>query len=125
MEKSTLYLLGIVLLIGIGAYFFFDNGNINGNIIQQVDAGEVQKIILSEKDYNYYPNEIKVKAGEPVSISLDSSVKGCLRSFTIKDLGIFKSLKTPQDTITFTPTKKGTYKFTCSMGMGYGTFIVE
>ena len=81
--------------------------------------------MISEKDLNYYPSEIKVKANQPVSISLDESVTGCLRSFTIKEIGISKYVKTPAETIEFTPTKKGTFKFACSMGMGYGTIIVE
>ena len=85
----------------------------------------MQKVVISEKNLNYYPNEIKVKAGQPVSISLDSSVTGCLRSFNIRDLGVSKNAKTPSDTIDFTPIKKGTFKFACSMGMGYGSIIVE
>ena len=60
-----------------------------------------------------------------MSISLDSSVTGCLRSFTIKDLGVSKYAKTPSETIDFTPTKKGTFTFACVMGMGYGKLIVE
>jgi hypothetical protein len=60
-----------------------------------------------------------------VEITLDNSVKGCLRSFNIKDLGVQKSSKNSDDKITFTPTKKGTFKFACVMGMGYGNIIVE
>ncbi|KAF0216769.1 MAG: Heavy metal transport/detoxification protein, partial [bacterium] len=90
-----------------------------------VSAGNVQKVILGMKNYNYNPNTITVKAGQPVSITLDSSVQGCLRSFAIKDLGVSKYAKTPSETIDFTPTKKGTFTFACSMGMGYGTLVVE
>ena len=90
-----------------------------------VGSGDVQKIVISEKNYNYYPQTIKAKVNQPVSISLDSSVKGCLRSFTIKEFGVAKYLATPQDTLVFTPTKTGTFTFACSMGMGYGKIIVE
>jgi len=130
IKKSTLY-IGVILLILIaGGFFFFKGGSsiVNGNVVSegsQALQGEVQKVVISEKNLNYYPNEIKVKAGQPVSISLDSSVTGCLRSFNIRDLGVSKNAKTPSDTIDFTPIKKGTFKFACSMGMGYGSIIVE
>jgi len=130
MKKSTLYLGVILLVLIVGGFFYFKGGSsvMNGNVVsegEQVLQGEVQKITLGVKNLNYYPNTIKVKAGQPVSISLDSSVTGCLRSFNIKDLGVSKYSKTPSDTIDFTPNKKGTFKFACSMGMGTGTIIVE
>ena len=126
--KNTLMIIILGALLFGGGYFVFSgSGNdqtINGSSVQ-VGSGEIQKIILSEKNYNYYPNEIKVKAGQPVSLSLDKSVAGCLRSFTIQDLGVAKHLRTPSDTLEFTPTKAGAYTFACSMGMGYGKLIVE
>ena|SRR3989338_2306133 len=130
IKKSTLYIGAILLVLVIVGFFFFRGGSsaINGNVVSegsQALQGEVQKVVISEKNLNYYPNEIKVKAGQPVSIKLDSSVKGCLRSFNIKDLGVSKYARTPSETIDFTPTKKGTFRFACSMGMGYGKIIVE
>ena len=86
---------------------------------------DVQNVVLGIKNYNYYPNTINVKVGMPVRISLDNSVVGCYRSFTIKELGIAKNLQTPNDYVEFVPEKKGTYRFACSMGMGHGTLIVE
>jgi len=125
MEKSTLIGFGILILLVIGGFVYLDSKEtVTGNSVQSL-PGSVQKVVISEKDLNYYPSEIKVKANQPVSISLDESVTGCLRSFTIKEIGISKYVKTPAETIEFTPTKKGTFKFACSMGMGYGTIIVE
>ena len=127
IKKSTLYFAGLILLVGIMAFFLFnEKGNSTNNLIngQQVN-GEAQNIVIGMKNLNYYPNTIKVKANQPVEISLDKSVTGCFRSFTIRDFGINKYLATPQDKITFTPTKPGTYKFACGMGMGTGTLIVE
>ena len=130
IKKSTLYVIGILLILVVGGFFLFRGGNssLNGNVVAQdaqVVQGEAQRVVIGEKDYNYYPNEIRVKAGKPVSITLDSSVTGCLRSFNIKDLGVSKYAKTPSESIDFIPTKKGTFPFACSMGMGYGTIIVE
>ncbi len=130
--KNTTLLIGIVLLVALVGGFIFvgsarGGNSINGNVVSDnsVSAGNVQKVILGMKNYNYNPNTITVKAGQPVSITLDSSVQGCLRSFAIKDLGVSKYAKTPSETIDFTPTKKGTFTFACSMGMGYGTLVVE
>ena len=128
MAKNLFYIISIFILIAV-AGFLLTKGVANKNTITDIQGdavqGEVQKVVLGTKDYNYYPNTIKVQSGKPVSITLDKSVTGCLRSFTIKDLGVSKYVKTPSETIDFTPTKKGTFRFACSMGMGYGTIIVE
>ena len=123
---------GIIILISFFGYFILGSsddgviaGSITGNIVAVNSNKGVQKVVLGLKDFNYYPNTIKVKAGKPVSISVDESVSGCLRDFTIRDFGIRKYLKSLGDKVVFTPTKKGTFRFACSMGMGTGTLIVE
>ena len=126
MEKSTLYLFGIILLIGIGTYFFLNNGEtMNGNIIQEVNAGEIQKIVLSQNGYNY--KDAVAEAGKPISISADNSVGGCLRSvvFTINGKKYSKYLQSSQDTLKLPALSAGTYSFTCSMGMGFGNLVVQ
>lgn len=96
-------------------------GTSTGTVI----SADAQKVILGAKNGNYYPNTITVQAGKPVLLSLDSTVKGCLRDFTMRSFGVRKYLKTPQDTVEFTPSQKGTYTFACSMGMGTGKLVVE
>ena len=127
MKNLNIFIIiGIIVIIVIAGFFiFFQSFKSSSGLVVTSSGGETQKIVLGIKDFNYYPNTITVKAGQPVSISLDSSVTGCLRTFTIPSFGISKTLKSPSDTIDFTPTEKGTYKFACSMGMGYGTIIVE
>lgn len=131
IKKTTLYFLGIFALIVIAGYFMignsasatYDSVGSNGN--SAGTGGSVQKVVIGMKNYNYYPNTIKVKVGQPVSISLDDSVYGCFRSFTIREFGLSKYLRTSQETLDFTPDRKGTFRFSCSMGMGTGTLIVE
>lgn len=127
MEKSTVYGILIFLVIIVAGFIFLKPSTaiaVNG-VDPVVVQGEVRRVLISEKNLNYYPNEIKVKANQPVQISLDDSVKGCLRSFAIRELGVSQYAKSPRETIDFTPTKKGTFTFSCSMGMGYGKLIVE
>jgi plastocyanin domain-containing protein len=127
IKKATLYILGIIILVAVAGFFIFRNGGSStGNVIgaNNQAAGDVQDVIMGLKNYNYYPNTIRVKADQPVSISLDSSAVGCSRFLTIPQLKLSKNLATPSDTLVFTP-KKGTYRFACGMGMYYGTLIVE
>lgn len=124
MKNTTIVILIVILIFGVGAFVYFNPGE---NVTSKVSSGsgEVQKITLSMKNYNYYPNTISVKAGVPVSITLDNSVGGCYRSFVIPDLGVRVNSRNPSQTIDFTPTKPGTYRFACSMGMGTGKLVVE
>jgi len=122
--RNKTFLILIVAIILVGSFIFMRPSSlITGNDIVSGN-GEMQKVILSEKNLNYYPNTFTVEAGKPVELTLDNSVKGCLRSFIIRDLGVSKYAKALADKIIFTPTKKGSFTFTCSMGMGYGTIIV-
>lgn len=123
--KSSNLIIGIVVLIAIiGGFFYFNSsGSVSGNAVS--GSGNAQKIVLSFQNGNYYPNTITVKSGQPVQISLDSSVRGCYRTFTIRQLGIVKNLASPGDYVEFTPSQPGTYRFACGMGMGTGTMIVE
>ncbi len=127
LDMKNTILLAIIGLFVLGGIFLFtkDGSAITENVVNQGVSGDVQAVTLSEKDLNYYPNTFTVESGKPVELTLDSSVKGCLRSFNIKDLGVSKYAKTPNDKIIFTPTKKGSHTFACSMGMGYGTIIVK
>ncbi len=126
MKTTILYILGILALVATGIFILNNVGDSStGNSVISDPSAESQRVIIGLKNGNYYPNTITVKSGIPVILSLDSTVSGCLRDFTIKDLGVRKYLQTSKDTLVFTPEKPGTYKFACSMGMGTGTLIVE
>ncbi len=125
IKKSTAYFTLITLLILSAAFFMLKGNSSISNISAETQNGEFQKVVIGMKNFNYYPNTVTVQSGKPVRIYLDSSVSGCLRSFTIRDFGVAKYLKTPSDYVEFTPTKKGSFRFACSMGMGTGTLVVE
>ncbi len=121
MKNTTIVALIGILVIG-GSLFLYVS-NISSRPTAIIGTGAAQKVTLSEKNSNYFPQIITVKAGQPVELTLDSSVSGCYRSFAIRDLGVAQYARTPKDTITFTVPKPGTYRFACSMGMGIGTLI--
>ena len=124
MKSTTLIIIIAIMVVIAGIFISSSSGtpSLTGKSIQGNDA---QKITIGLKNRNYYPNTIKVKANQPVEITLDSTVGGCLRGFTINALGVSKYSADQNDKITFTPTQKGTFKFACTMGMGTGTIIVE
>jgi len=123
MKKNAIYLLVVLAIVLVGAFALWPRNSNNGNV--NLSGEDAQKITLSEKNYNYYPQTITVKAGKPVELTLDSSVQGCLRSFTIKDLDVSQYAPTPNEVIRFTPNKTGTFNFACSMGMAYGKIVVQ
>lgn len=86
----------------------------------------VQEVTLSVQGANYMPNPIRVKKGIPVRLVADmNSLRGCSRSIVISEFGIRKVLSTSDNTIEFTPSKSGTFDFSCSMGMYRGKIVVE
>ena len=116
----------IVLILVVGRFIFAKGNNGNGNVVvNNEQTGEGQKIILSQKDLNY--KDAVAETGKPSVISADSSVRGCLRSvvFNVNGKKYSKYLRSPEDTLELPGLSKGTYTFSCSMGMGFGKLIVK
>lgn len=138
MKNTTLLFMIALALVAAGIFLWQEETHgplplpdrvISGGVIQEgmVSSSETgaQDLRLSIKDGNYYPQVLEVKKGRMVRLTLDSSVKGCFRSLTIKNLNIFEYSPTPSKRIEFTPDKEGTFVFACSMGMGYGKLVVS
>ncbi|OGI12672.1 hypothetical protein A3K64_03795 [Candidatus Micrarchaeota archaeon RBG_16_36_9] len=101
-----------------------NNGNSNSNLATVTNG--VQVIQLSVQGANYYPNPIRVKKDIPVQLIADiNNMPGCSKSIVIPEFGITKSVSTSDNKIEFTPSKSGTFQFSCSMGMYLGQIIVE
>ena len=92
-----------------------------------VPSGSVQEVTIKMQALDYSPDYITVKKGIPVKLNLEASPNaGCTRSIVFPDFNIRKLV--PQGgkaVVEFTPTKVGTYQFSCSMGMAGGTLIVQ
>jgi plastocyanin domain-containing protein len=123
--NKIIYIIGVIALLLLFGAMMIVPSNESKSVSNVESKNGIQEVRLSLKNYNYYPNEVKVQSGIPVRIYLDSKVIGCLRDFTIRDFGIHKYLKTPEDYVEFTPSEPGRYTFACSMGMGTGVLVVE
>ncbi len=91
-----------------------------------VDDG-VQKVTIEITNSGYTPKYFRVKAGMPVELTLatEGGVYSCATSFTFKAFDIYEVLKPVDSKVhRFTPTKKGIFTFSCSMGMYSGTMEV-
>lgn len=99
-------------------------GNVGSNTI--VNAGDTLVVNLGVANYNYDPETIIAEAGKPVRIvgNMDQ-LQGCLRAFVIPKLGISKVFEIGNNILEFTPKEKGTFGFSCTMGMGTGSLIVK
>lgn len=88
------------------------------NVSISTVSGEKQQVTTSLKGGRYAP--IAVQEGIPVkwTINVDSNdLNGCNREIIIPEYNIKKELKTGENLIEFTPTKTGTFGYSCWMGM--------
>jgi len=90
-------------------------------------AGGVQDVTITVRNNGYTASATTIKRGTPVRLTLTTdNTQGCIRAFTIPDLGISKVLPvTGSETVEFTPAKAGRLAYSCSMGMYTGSFYVE
>jgi len=87
---------------------------------QTPTAAEPRKITITAKKYEFSPNRIELKAGEPVEITFESldAEHGFACSDLTKEKITYK--KDSPGKITFTPEKPGTYEFKCAKWCGFG-----
>ena len=129
---KLLGIIGIILMatfLLVAARNILSNGKADAAIVSDIPAvynGEEQVVDLTVKDYNYFPQIINLKYNVPAKIIVDTDkVKGCLQSIVIPDFKIRKFVTSKDNVISFTPDKKGTFSFSCSMGMGFGKVVVS
>lgn len=126
MKKTTkimfFALIGVFILVAL--YIFLgpkNNPTSSGPI-----TGNEQIWDLGFQNNNFYPNIITLKVNEPIKIVANmNELKGCYRSITIPELGVRKIFIESDNTLIFTPTKTGTFGFSCYMGMGRGKIIIQ
>jgi sulfite exporter TauE/SafE/plastocyanin len=86
----------------------------------------IQAVQIEVQNNGYSPDFFRVKSGVPVALTLTShEVYTCALAFVFKEFGINTFLKASDTkTFTFTPTKKGRFTYSCSMGMYSGVMEV-
>ncbi len=86
----------------------------------------VQQVVIEATSNGYSPRHIKVKAGVPVQLTVQTKdTYTCASVFVLKAFNIKMQLgPTDSQSVSFTPTEKGKYSFTCVMGMYTGVLEV-
>jgi sulfite exporter TauE/SafE len=86
----------------------------------------IQDVTITVRSNGYTASVTTIKRGVPVRLTLiTDNTQGCIRAFTIPDLGISTVLPvTGTETIEFTPARAGRLAYSCSMGMYTGAFTV-
>lgn len=86
----------------------------------------VQPVTINILSSGYSPKHFAVKRGIPVRLTVNAGeVYTCATAFTFRAFGINAYVKPNTNQVfDFTPDKKGTYTFSCSMGMYSGTMEV-
>jgi len=131
MNKTVLLFGGGVILLAFvffafaNTFLFSNNAPTGAATIPSGTApsGDVQTIQLSTNGLSYSPSVITVKQNQPVRL-VGGDLQGCSRAFVIPQLGIRKVFQQNDNVLEFTPTVKGSFVMSCSMGMYKGTFNV-
>jgi plastocyanin domain-containing protein len=86
-------------------------------------AAEPQSLQVAITDNGVEPSTLTAKAGQPVKLVITRKTDAtCITKVVSKDLGVDKDL--PKDkpvTIEVTPSKPGTYRLACGMGMTFAS----
>ncbi len=137
-----LAIIGLVVFLGMGRSNNLGESDetMSPNNDQQSEAtpslnpaGGIEETTIIDVEggsFYYKPNEIRVKAGEVVTITLNSV--DMMHDFVIDELDVKSDVIEggKSTTFSFTPTEPGEYEFYCSVGSHrangmVGTLIVE
>ena len=107
-------------------YFFSDQRFATSTAPAMIDATGKQTVEIQATNHGYSPRYFTVQSGKPVELTVATQdTYSCAVAFTFKEFGISTFLEpTDRETFAFTPTKKGKYTYTCSMGMYTGVMEV-
>src|SRR5258708_2130623 len=105
-------------------------GSAVGGVARLRAAEQPGEIRISAKKFEYHPNKVTAKVGQPVVLVLTSEDR--IHGFKMPDFGIRTDIVPGQETrVTITPQKVGSFVFFCDIfcGDGHedmsGTLVVE
>ncbi len=122
---------GVITSTAAGAIFFPQIQKMHAQSTPAPLAGQVAKPNVQEinitVDGGYSPSQLVLTAGTPVRLKLlRRDTGGCTSKVLIPEFKIAQDLPEGKTTtVEFTPTKAGTYQFTCGMKMIRGTILVQ
>jgi sulfite exporter TauE/SafE/copper chaperone CopZ len=94
--------------------------------LNDIETENGKRIIrMTEHNRVYTPNSFTVLKGQPVKWIIDAQAPySCASALVVPSLNIQTQLQPGENTFEFTPDKIGEIRFSCSMGMYSGKFIV-
>ncbi len=101
--------------------------------IGAVEAGQSSEVVGQRQSINmqvtsrgsYEPSVLTVQKDIPVDWNITGAdFMGCADTLILPPFGVSTRLRTGPNLVQFTPTKSGTFTFSCSMGMIRGTMRV-
>jgi plastocyanin len=130
MNRQVITYLTSAILAGIAATSVIAIPQIQKKSVRSIQGQTAQPAVQEVNitvDGSYSPNSLVLTAGTPVRLKfVRKDTGGCTSKVLIPDFNIAQNLPEGKTTtIEFTPTKAGTYKFTCGMKMISGTILVK
>ena len=82
------------------------------------------EIRISAKKFEFHPNKVTAKAGQPVVLVLTSMDR--IHGFKMPDLGVRTEIVPGQETrVSLLPTKAGSFTFFCDVFCGDGHEVMD
>jgi plastocyanin domain-containing protein len=90
-------------------------------------AAAVQKVTVALTEKGYQPVSLKLRRGIPAQVTFIRKVSAtCGTQVTIPEYNIKRDLPLNEPvSVSFTPSKSGTFTFSCGMGMIRGSLIIR
>jgi len=124
-------MLGVMMfnrgLTNFGAGFggIFQHNSSKTEYLVTGDVKEYQTVNMDLTYSGYSPNVLYIKKNIPVRWVINvKQISGCTNEILMPDYNIRKKLALGENVIEFTPQKTGEIKFSCSMQMVWGKFII-
>jgi plastocyanin domain-containing protein len=123
LVKLFVLIGGLAAIAWVNWYFFLARRTA---VSAAPDGSGTQQVEIAVAG-GYSPAEVRVQAGRSVRLVFDRrETNPCSEEVVIPDFGIRRFLPPNQKTaVEFTPTRPGSYEFTCGMGMLRGKVVAE
>ena len=131
MKNITLSIIALFALASPSASFAADPGSTGntGKAAASQNSGVKTFTVLYSNAKNMAPNTFTVKTGERVRLEVHplDTATGCMNTIMVPGLWDKPEpiIKGKKIILEFTPTRPGSYKITCAMGVNRGVIVVK